>query len=74
MYKLKACTIWFVSSPYWSGTWRNSIQLVASQYNLTIDGMFPGFKTVQREVTLMSYKGIFCAQDTQWGQINQQFL
>ena len=26
--------------------------------------MFPGFKTVQQEVTLMSYKGIFFAQDT----------
>jgi hypothetical protein len=36
--------------------------------------MFPEFKTVQQEMTLMSYKGIFLAQDTQWGQINQQFL
>jgi hypothetical protein len=26
--------------------------------------MFPGFKTVQREVTLMSYEVIFYAQNT----------
>jgi len=29
-----------------SGTWRNSIRLLASQYNFAIDGVFSVFKTV----------------------------
>jgi hypothetical protein len=29
-----------------SGTWRNSIHLLASQYHFTIDGVFSVFKTV----------------------------